>query len=305
MLAPTQALRAAESLDSLPEGQIPEERSKAEWTMEADPYYSDIGYNIPLTETPIPTISSDSELEIYRKLIKGSLIPRYMVLEASVYPLPVLGTYLKSHTPHLYNAGQIGSTGVNIIESATTGFQEPYAVSAFFGNVAKLKRPGDTRPGSNLGYSGYLFSAGTKHIKDNVLVSDNWYEVEWKIKGRLEYPDEKMSWGFRIGAKMHANHDVVNVMYLGIHRSNMDFRFPFLSWIKNSELDVKLHFSQQGGRIVRQEYLVGKKFPMPSRGYTPTLDFGAVWSSPYEYAGALRTRHTSLWTLVFRPSLEF
>ncbi len=303
-LALVQPLRAAELTHGAPEEPPPEEHAKPEWVFEADPYYSDIGYNVPLTGKPIPTITSDHELEIYRRLIEGSFIPRYMALELSVYPLPVLGTYLKSHSPRVYNWGEINSTGINLFESATAGFQEPYAASVFFGNMAKLKRPGDERPGTNLGYTGYLFSAGNKHIKDNVLVADNWYEVEWKIKWKLDYPDEKMSWGFRIGAKMNSNHNVVDVMYLSVHRSNLDFRFPFLSWMMNSDLDVKLHFSQRSGQVVRQEYVVGKKYPMPSWGYTPTLDFGAVWTSPDEYAGVLRTG-TSKWTLVFRPSLEF
>lgn len=125
------------------------EVNKAELVFEADPYYTDIGYNVPLTQKPIPTITSDSEAVIYSNLIEGSLIPRYMVLEASVYPLPSLGTYIKSHSPNLYRQGEIGRTGVNLFESATAGFQEPWAVSAFFGNVARLERPKET-PGQQL-----------------------------------------------------------------------------------------------------------------------------------------------------------
>ncbi len=296
---------AAESLDAPPAAAAPEEGSAAELVLEADPYYTDIGYNIPLTDQPIPTISSHSETEIYSRLIAGSLVPRYMVLEASVYPVPVLGTYLKSHTPGLYRQGQLGHSTVNIFESATADFQEPYAVSAFFGNVAKLRRPGDSRVGSNLGYSGYLVSASNKHIKDNVLIADNWYEVEWKIKGKIDYPDEKMIWSFRAGAKFNSNRDVVDVVYLGIHRSNTDFHVPLMNWLENSDLDVKLHFSQRGGHVVREEFVVGKKYPMPSTGYTPTLDFGLVWTSPDEYAGPLRNNSGSRLTLVFRPSVEF
>src|SRR5271169_2625970 len=83
------------------------ESSQAEVVWEWDPYYTDVGYNIPLTRKPIPTIVSDNEAVIYSKLIEGSLIPRYMVLEASVYPMPVLGTYLNTHTPGFYKQGDI------------------------------------------------------------------------------------------------------------------------------------------------------------------------------------------------------
>lgn len=296
---------ATESLDMLPAAQAAEEESKAEWTLEADPYYTDIGYNIPLTSKPIPTISSESEAEVYRELIKGSLIPRYMTLEASVYPVPVVATYIKSHSPWLYNNGDLGATGINVFESVAVGYQEPYAVSAFFGNVAKLRRPGDTRIGNNYGYTGYLFSVGNRHIKDTTLIADNWYELEWKIKGKMEYPEEKLSWSFRFGVKKHSNPDIVDVVYLSLARSNMGFNLPFLSWIDNADLDVKLYFSQYSGRVVREEYLAGKKYPLSSLGVAPTLDFGLIWTSPGEYTGMLRSLAISKWTLVFRPSLEF
>ena len=150
---------------------------------ELDPYYTNADYNVPLSSRPIPTITSDSEAVIYSELIKNSLMPRFMVLEASVYPLPWLGSYLKSHSPHLYRQAEIGNSGINLFESATAGFEEPWAVLAFFGNVAKLQRPDEQRHGNNYGYSGYLLSAGSKHIKDNMLVPDDWYELEWKVKG--------------------------------------------------------------------------------------------------------------------------
>lgn len=299
-----QPVQATESVDMLP-GAKPEEESRAEWTLETGLYYTDIGYNIPLTKKPIPTISSTSEVEIYRELIKGSLIPRFMTLEASIYPVPYAATYIKSHTPGLYRNGRIGDTGINVIESAAAGFQEPYAVSAFFGNVAKLRRPGDARIGNNIGYTGYLVSYGNRHIKDTLLIPDNWYEVEWKIKGKMEYPDEKLSWSLRIGAKNHSNPNIVDVMYLSLFRSNMGFNLPFLSFIDNADVDIKLYFTQRSGQIVREEYIAGKKYPISWLGAAPTLDFGLVWNSPGEYTGALRTRHTSAWTLLFRPSLEF
>lgn len=282
-----------------------EEGNKAEVMWEFDPYYTNVGLYAPLTSTPIPTITSDNETEIYSKLIEGSAIPRYMLLEASVYPMPVLGTYLKSHTPGFYDQGEIGHSGINIFESVTAGFQEPWAVSAFFGNIAKLVRPGETRRGSNLGYTGYLVSAGSKHIKDNVMISDTWYELEWKIKGKRDYPNDKLQWSFRVGGKFHDNPEVTDVVYASIHRSNLDANSPFLHWIKNTEFDLKLHFSQNDGQLVRGELIAGKKYPLASKDYTPTLSAGFVWSSPHEYSGALLNRDKNLVTLVLRPSIEF
>jgi hypothetical protein len=283
----------------------PEEASKSELVLDADPYYTNIGYNLPLTDKPIPTISSNSEAAIYRDLIEGSLIPRYMAVEASVNPLPWLGTYIKSHSPNLFKQSELGHSGINLLESATAGFPEPWAVSAFFGNVAKLQRPNEKRHGNNYGYTGYLVSAGNKHIKDNRLIDDTWYELEWKIKGKIDYPDERLSWSFRIGGRINNNRDVNNVTYVSLHRSNLDFRYPFLGWLENANYDLRMNFLQKDAQMVRLELIAGKKVPMPEWSYTPTLAIGFVWSSPNEYAGALREARGNTTTLVFRPSLEF
>jgi len=279
--------------------------SKSEVVFEANPYYTNVELNVPLTNVPIPTITSDSEAVIYRDLIRGSLIPRYMVLEASVYPTPWLSSYIKSHSPNLYRQGEIGKSGINLFESATVGFQEPWAVSAFFGNVAKLDRPKEQRQGNNYGYTGYLFSAGNKYIKSNTILPDNWYEFEWKIKGNIDYPDEKLSWSFRIGGHFNENHDVNNVTYISLQRSNLDLRYPFLAWLENANYGLRMHFLQHGGEMVRLELIAGKKMPIEGWRYTPTLDIGVVWTSPHEYSGALQDTRGNTTTLVFRPSVEF
>jgi hypothetical protein len=281
------------------------EISKSELAFELDPYYTTVDYNVPLSNKPIPTITSDSEAVIYSELIKDSLIPRFMVLEASIYPLATLGSYVKSHSPHLYRQGEIGQSGVNLFESATAGFQEPWAVSAFFGNVAKLQRPKEQRQGNNYGYTGYLFSAGNKHIKNNTLIADDWYELEWKIKGKLDYAEEKLSWSFRAGGRYNSNKGVNNVAYVSLHRSNLDFRVPFLKWLENANYDLRMHFLQHGAQMVRLELIAGKKMPIQGWRYTPTLDIGLVWTSPNEYSGTLRDTQGNRTTLVFRPSVEF
>jgi hypothetical protein len=284
--------------------QAQEESAHAEIVYEFDPYYTDVGYNIPLTDKPIPTIESGSEAVIYRELIKDSVIPRYMTLEASMYPMPILGTYLKTHQRGFYDSAAIGNN-FNIIESLTAGFQEPWAVSVFFGNVAKLKRPGERRIGNNYGYTGYLISAGEKHIKNNFMVEDHWFEMEWKIKGQLDYIDKKLSWSFRGGAKFHNNIEINDVYYIGLSRSNTELHSPGLDWLDNTTFDFRMHFLQQSGKLVRTELITGKKMPLSGKGFIPVISAGFIWTSPEEYAGSLRSGSSDALTFVIRPSIEF
>ena len=281
-----------------------EETARAEFVYEVDPYYTNAGYNIPLTDKPIPTIVLDKETLIYRELLKDALIPRYMTLEASVYPMPVLGTWLKTHQRGFYDSAAV-SDNFNIIETLTAGFQEPWAVSAFFGNVAKLQRPGDKGKSNNYGYTGYLLSVGTQHIEDNQLVSDDWCELEWKLKGQIEQAARKLSWSFRIGGKFNRNHDINNVTYLSLARNNTELDRPGMDWLDNSSLEFRVHFLQHGGKLVRSELIAGKKFPLRDKGYTPTFSAGFIWTSPDEYSGILRTGTRNKLTFVLRPSLEF
>ncbi|HEY0665119.1 MAG TPA: hypothetical protein VGD24_03555 [Gallionella sp.] len=307
-MLPTSQFAFAGDENQTPEesGQVViEEHGSTEILWELDPYYSNVSANIPLTSKPIPTITSGTESEIYRELIRDSLIPRYMLIEASIYPLPLFGTYLKNHAPTVYEKGNIGGGGINIYDSITAGFQEPWAASLFFGNIAKLERPGETRTGANMGYTGYLFSAGNKHIKENVLIEDVWHELEWKIKGKRDYPDEKMNWSFRLGGKFNSNPEITDVYYLGLYRSNLDHHAPMLRWLQNSSIDIKVQFSQRSGKAVREDFVIGKKFPLQSQSFTPTFDIGMVWESPNEYSGTLKNRSNSTLTLMFRPSIEF
>ena len=270
---------------------------------ELDPYYSNVGFFFPLTDAPIPDLATQSEGAIYRHLLLNSWPPRYVLLELSVNPLPILGVYLKKHQRSLYDQGDIGS--FNLIESVTAGFQEPYAVTLFCGNVATFVRRGEAREETNKGYMGYLLSVGRKHIKNNVLLDDSWLEAEWKLKGDRDFDGLSHHWSFRVGAKLHANTGIADSVYLGFRRSLLDFRGPFLSFLENSDIDLKSDFALDDGRFLGQEVVVGKKFPLRGRKLALSLDFGFIWQSASRYAPRYRTSDDRSFTAVLRPNLEF
>lgn len=279
--------------------------NKDEFTWSLDPYDTGLGINFPLTDKPIPTIESDDYAVLFRDLMEDSLVPHYMQLQADVFPVPVLATYLKSHSPHTYKKGDISYTGVNLVESSSTSYQDPWSVSVFFGNIADLKLPGEDQTDNNVGYSGWLVSAGAQRLKDNELIQDKWYKIEWQVRGALDGREEKLDWDFRIGSKFNANPYVTDVSYIGVERDNLNFDTPFWGWLNNSHFDLQFSFSHQGGRVVREEFIVGKKYPFPDKGYAITFNTGLVWDSAYEYSGPLRDSPKSDLTLVFEPSIEF
>lgn len=278
-------------------------QNELEW--ELDPYYSNLSLSIPFSDEPIPEISGRNEFEIYRKLFKNAFTPRFMLLEAAVFPMPLLGVGAKKYTPEFYRAFNVGSGDLNLLGVVTAGFQEPYAFSVFFGDLARFIKPGEETVNSNKGYMGYLFSYSNQHIKRNVLIPDNSLESEWKLKGDRIFKKDKLSWSFRVGAKIHQNQDIANTAYVGFRRSNLDFSADALSLFDNSSIDFRWDFSMKNGIPLRQEYTVGKKIPVPGWHVALKIDVGLIWENPEIYSGRLHeTSHQNV-VAVIRPNIEF
>lgn len=279
-----------------------------EFFWELDPYYSDIGLHIPIDSRPVPDGGSMRERDVYRTLFLESLRPRLLLLEASVYPLPAFGTWMKKYHRDTYDdfvIGHVQGNELNVMEGLTAGFQEPWALSAFVGGEMTFTRPGDEARKDNRGYMGYLVSFGQKHIRDNVLIDDAWWEFEWKLKGDREFRDEKLSWSFRLGLKDHGNPDIRDVAYVGLRRSNLSFGQPFLGFLTNSTIEMKTEVARDNGHFMRQEVIFGKKLPIRRWRIAPMLELGVIVEQDIKYTGRLADPTVDSVTLVFRPNLEW
>lgn len=271
---------------------------------ELDLYYSNISINIPLDGSPIPVITDKSEFEVYRDLWFSSLIPRFMLFEAAVMPMPLLGVGLKKYARDFYGMADIGPRQ-NVIQWITAGHEEPYAFSLFLGDMVKFVKPGEERLSSNKGYMGYLVSYSNQYIHNNVMFPDHSLEVEWKMKGERNFKDEKLSWSFRMGGEVHQNPDIANTVYLGFRRSNLDFRVNPLEFLRNSSFDVRWDLGIKNGHLLRQEYVLGKRYPIKSWGVALTLDLGLIWQANERYSGRMRELDAPNFSLVLRPNIQF
>jgi hypothetical protein len=278
---------------------LAQERPKPEVVTELGAYYSSIGLYVPISDDPFPEGGRLEEADVYRQLFERSWRPNVVAFEASVYPMPILGVWLRKDHPSFYD------NAPSVIQAVTAGFQEPWAVSAFFGSQMKFTRPEETERGTNRGYLGYLVSAGTKHIKENVLIADNWAELEWKLKGERVFNQERLSWSLRAGGRYNSNRDIADTLHLGLRRSNLDFKGPFLSWLDNSRVDLLTELAVDGLALVRQEVIFGKKYPMESRKLAWEFDFGLIYERASKYGGDLAPLAKTAVTVVFRPNIVF
>ena len=240
----------------------------------------------------------------YTLLSRAAILPQFLVLEASVNPMPYLGTYIKEHNPDFYDNAQI-SGSFNWVKAVTAGFEEPWALSLLAGNVANFHVPGsnDTK---GLGYSGYLFSFGNYHIKDNTLVKDNWQEYEWKMKGDRKSPVKKLSWSFRVGAKLHGNPDITDIIYFSLRRSRIDYRPEGYSLLNNSGFEYTYDMNRRTFNAIRHYFFVDKKWPFQQSQMAFSLAIGFVWESVKKYTGVLAAgRDKNDFQFLLRPNVEF
>ena len=289
-----------------------EERPEKKTTIEIelDPYYSAIGVYNSLTGKPIPHLEVESELEIYRELIAKFYKPRSLIIEASINPLPYAGALIKKHQPGFYNDMQ-WTSNLNAVQAVTAGFEEPWALSFFLGNVVSFDTIKKSLQGKRNGYSGLLIDVGNYHIRNNVLVRDNWMQMEGKLKGEQILADRSLRWSFRGGAKFHENRYIADSFFIGFRRSRTDFKEKGGSfWLNNSGFEYVSDFSQRKLEPVRHSLVVDKKFPFKKSRAAFTLGLGFVWTADKKYSGPLSdvtsgSGRPNSFQFILRPNLEF
>lgn len=284
-----------------PYGPNPAGRS-VELIRELGAYYTSLAIQIPLADAPSTEGGDMSELEVYRRLFAASTRPTALLFEASVYPMPLLGTYLKKHSPNFYDTRFLS---VDVIPAVTAGFQEPWALSAFLGADMRFTRPGEEIRDTNRGYMGYLVSVGNRHIRDNVMIDDDWVEFEWKMKGERIFVADRLTWSFRVGGRWHGHPDIADTVYLGVSRSDTNYQAPMLRWLNNTQVTLTSEFAQDDFGFLRQEVIFGKKLPMSRWLSAIQLDVGLIHEQRSKYTGRLGAESTSGTTFILRPNLEF
>lgn len=302
-------LQLAESLG------IDHSHRRVEWDYTLDAYYTSVGMILNFTDQPILNLGEESEAKVYQHLLIKPFVPRYAILEASVNPMPVAGVAIRQNANDFYQRAQVGGESFNLIRSATRGFQEPYAVSLFLGNVVRyrpLARTDEEREKnkasgyqSSLGYSGYLVSYGTHHIKDNELFQDHWVELELKVKGDQLFTLQKLRWDYKIGVKLHDNVYISDVVVIGIRRNRLDYTADAWSFLANSGFEYRMDFKLSNLKPVRQYFEVNKKWPVKT-AVAFSVALGFTWESESLYSGPLDNypggEH---FQVLLRPNIEF
>jgi hypothetical protein len=278
-----------------------EETDAVSWETEVDAYYTSIGAYINLTDQPIPHLNTTDEKAIYTDLLLRSHQPRFVLIEASIYPMPVFGAFWRKNYPDFYDRAQLGSD-LNLVEALTAGFEEPYAMSLFLGNMVTYQS--DIKAmGKNKGFMGYLLSVGDKHLFRNQLIDDNWLEFEWKIKGTVSQAQMDLDWSLRAGLKWHENDAIADTYYFAFRRDHSEIKDAWLSFLENSGIDVYFEYGQDAHAPTQQRLLLHKNIPLQNSKNRFVLTTGFIHTSQRRYLPPFDV-DTNL-QLVITPSIKF
>ncbi len=282
---------------------------RQELSIELDHYYSCLYYTLGLTDEPIPKQKIKYEGEVYWHMLKNFYMPRYMLFELSAYPLPLAGVYVKKHAREFYNDSEVAN-GLNMVKAVTAGFPEPYAVSVFLGNVANFTK-GEENEITGKGFSGFLLSYGSYHIVDNIMVRDDWFETELKLKGTDLREIHNLSWSYSVGAKKHSHDEIQDQLYISIKRNRIDYGKGTSNYlvdflVRNTEQQFRVDFDMMRfyrGKVTNLLFLVGKNFPIGEGAVTLSLRLGAMKVFQDAYSGQLEQDIDREWSFLLRPTM--
>src|SRR5438552_15136475 len=88
---------------------------KTSLDLELDPYYTAIGWTVPFKPNADEVDVEAEELHTYRQMLRQAIVPRFMVLEGSVNPLPLLGALVRDRSESTYQKLQLGPS-FNLLE---------------------------------------------------------------------------------------------------------------------------------------------------------------------------------------------
>ncbi len=279
--------------------------SKIEVVTDLDTYDSYVNVHFPLTKQPIEELDDERELHVYRYLLVNSLKPRYFNMNLHAYPVAAGASYLKSNERDFYDKFEIGGTGVNLIQAVSAEYEEPWSAGFFVGNVVQYVREDTEYLGTNKGYMGYEVSFGTKHLKDNVLIDDNWWSLGWRFRGERDFGRQQHYWDVVLAVKTHGNPEIADVIMFGTSRSHLSYESKLLSWLNNGSLDFSVQVTRDKFDFARGELIFGKKFPLRKAGVSLNLSFGLIYQNSPKYRGSLKDDEVDEFILVLAPSFEF
>lgn len=260
-------------------------------------------------------MEAGQERKIYSELAKRLFLPKYILLQATFYPLAAWSSHWETSHYELFRRFKIYE-GINGLRAIGSGFEEPYALSVLLGNIVRLAYYDKESLAKNAGSSlaGFLFSGSNHFIYDNIYLIGRWYQAELMLIGDSRSPQQRRSWNFRIGAKLYKDSFISNALTISLERNSTDYSGTGFSLLKNSIFKYQAKFSLQNEKektpATFQMVNFAKKIPLKIFGRRAFFVIGSgvkwEWIRRYDHAaGSFEESPSSQLVWLFTPNVEF
>ncbi|MBL7075140.1 hypothetical protein ISS37_07875 [candidate division KSB1 bacterium] len=288
------------------------------WALVFDPYKSHTSFYQDLVRDRALEIWTEEEGKLYRDLLREVMIPQFMLVEFTLYPLPFWGAWLERDYPRLFNRFHFYSD-VNLLRMVSSGYEQPYSLSFFLGDILtfydildfqnwKLKYRGK-------GIIGVVLTVGNQSFLDSWLFKDYWVQLMGKMRGVrvIGSGAGEFSWDFKAGVKLHQKGELPDVLILSFRRRRMDPGAPKFTPGQNCRWEYEMQFPLRdfGPKRPLTKLLLsyGKMFPIHLFwDMQLTLDVGILFERKRTFdrsTGLILADEIVVSQFFVRPSIEF
>jgi len=248
------------------------------------PYHSYTNLFYQFAKEPPVYIFQENEVRMYRDLLLRSYKPDYGLLELTLYPSTAVSAWIESSYKEFYDEFTVYKD-INLIGSISGGYQEPWSVSLFAGQLAAFLSMNDAEELviAATGAGGLVLTGGAYQIFNNCLVRSNWYRIEWKLKGESEQDNLSGDWDIKIGYRFYNLDEIANTLLFSFTRKRMNQGKYDWRWTYNSlsEFELQLPVSHNESGISRFKLTYGKAIPF--RKWMIGLGVGVIYENRRMY----------------------
>ena len=236
-------------------------------------------------EAPV-FIYQENETDLYTDLFYASFNPAYILTEATVYPVAVFSSWLKTDHLSMYQHFDL-TDDLNLLDALASTYQEPWSISLFLGQLANFVTLTDSEDLAVVatGASGFVITTGQQQIFDGYLVQSSWARLEWKLKGAGGDQIRKHAWNIKIGYRWYGLPEIANTITMTYSRLKTEKGRHSWNVRHNSctEIELQIPPSELKSGFSRITCSYGKFFPI--RKYLIGFKIGYGFERRREYRG--------------------
>ena len=229
-----------------------------------DPYHSYGSMFFQFDKNSSIYVWQENEFKLYRDIWRKSYIPSYGLVEFTFYPTTATSAWIESNHKDFFDRFTF-YRDLNLIESISGGYQEPWSGSLFCGQLAAFLTLNDEEELVQVasGAGGLVLTGGLFQIFDNCLVRSNWYRVEWKLKGEGREANFFYDWDLKVGFRNYGLSAVSNTVMLAINRCWMNRQHCSWQLGQNSttEFEIQVPAALSARGVSRLKLIYGKAVP--------------------------------------------